>query len=463
MTTDPLLAISPLDGRYCSKTSELRDIFSEFGLIRHRIQIEILWLQALAEHPDIKEVPPFSDNDLAFLEQLVDRFSLTDAQAVKDIEATTNHDVKAVEYFLRQQLQARQSTQSIAGFVHFACTSEDINNLSYRLMLKKGRDCMLPMIQKVIDTLADLSTQFAAVPMLSHTHGQAASPTTMGKELAVFAYRLQRQSKQFEKLALLGKINGAVGNYNAQLSAYPNIDWESLAQGLVSRLGLQWNPYTTQIEPYDCIAELFDCLARLNSILIDLDQDVWSYTSLGYFKQRALATETGSSTMPHKVNPIDFENSEGNAGLANAMLRHLSSKLPISRMQRDLTDSTAIRNVGTCFAHSLIAFKATLKGLEKLDLDPARLRQELQGHWELLAEPLQTIMRRYQVADAYEKLKAVTRGQAAITQEQLQQFIEGLDIAEEAKQRMRTLRPDNYVGNAEKQALSLRQRLNNLS
>ncbi len=447
-----LTAISPIDGRYGSKVDVLRGIFSEYGLIRARVLVEVRWLQQLAQHPYIEELPAFSDVAQARLEQILADFGLPQAEQIKATERTTNHDVKAVEYFIKDQLKGMPELEAASEFVHFACTSEDINNLSHALMLRDGLEqCLLPLADQIIDQLASLAQAFAAVPMLARTHGQTASPTTVGKELANVVARLRRQREQMAAVPLLGKINGAVGNYNAHLSAYPDVDWQANAQTFVESLGLAWNPYTTQIEPHDYMAELFDAISRFNTILIDLDRDIWGYISLGYFKQKVVAGEVGSSTMPHKVNPIDFENSEGNLGLANAMLGHLSSKLPVSRWQRDLTDSTVLRNMGVGFAYSAIAFEATLKGLGKLQLNEARLAEDLDSSWEVLAEPIQTVMRRYGIPEPYEKLKALTRGQA-MTREILQQFIETLDIPAEAKAALRALTPASYTGNAAEQA-----------
>ena len=451
MNLSSLTAISPIDGRYGSKTSNLRSAFSEFGLIKYRVQVEVRWLQQLANHPEISEVAPFSEEANAILNALVDNFSEADAAAIKDIERTTNHDVKAVEYFIKQQFAGNTELDAISEFVHFACTSEDINNLSHALMLSEGREELLPLAQQIADGIAEMGREFAAVPMLSRTHGQTASPTTVGKEMANVAARLNRQLAQIASVPLLGKINGAVGNYNAHLSAYPSIDWAANAKQFVESLGLQWNPYTTQIEPHDYIAELFDAISRFNTILIDFDRDIWGYISLGYFKQKTVAGEVGSSTMPHKVNPIDFENSEGNLGLANAVFTHLSQKLPISRWQRDLTDSTVLRNMGVGFGYSTIAYHATLKGMGKLELNTSRLAEDLDNAWEVLAEPVQTVMRRYNIPEPYEKLKALTRGNT-ITREAIQEFVATLDIPQQAKEDLLALTPANYIGNAESQA-----------
>ncbi|HBM08985.1 adenylosuccinate lyase [Pseudomonas sp. Choline-3u-10] len=453
MQLSSLTAVSPVDGRYAGKTSALRPIFSEFGLIRCRVQVEVRWLQRLAAHAGIPEVAPFSEEANALLNQLAEDFQLEHAERVKEFERTTNHDVKAVEYLLKEQAKQLPELAKVNEFIHFACTSEDINNLSHALMLRQGRDeVLLPLMRQLADAIRALAVAHADVPMLSRTHGQPASPTTLGKELANVVYRLERQIAQVAAVPLLGKINGAVGNYNAHLSAYPDVDWEANAREFIEGdLGLSWNPYTTQIEPHDYIAELFDAVARFNTILIDFDRDIWGYISLGYFKQRTVAGEIGSSTMPHKVNPIDFENSEGNLGIANALLSHLASKLPISRWQRDLTDSTVLRNLGVGFAHSIIAYEASLKGIGKLELNEARIAEDLDACWEVLAEPIQTVMRRYAIENPYEKLKELTRGKG-ISPEALQTFIEGLDMPAEAKQALRKLTPAAYIGNAADQA-----------
>jgi adenylosuccinate lyase len=453
MQLSSLTAVSPVDGRYAGKTSALRPIFSEFGLIRCRVQVEVRWLQRLAAHAGIPEVAPFSEQANALLNQLAEDFQLEHAERVKEFERTTNHDVKAVEYLLKEQAKQLPELAKVNEFIHFACTSEDINNLSHALMLRQGRDeVLLPLMRQLADAIRALAVAHADVPMLSRTHGQPASPTTLGKELANVVYRLERQIAQVAAVPLLGKINGAVGNYNAHLSAYPDVDWEANARDFIEGdLGLSWNPYTTQIEPHDYIAELFDAVARFNTILIDFDRDIWGYISLGYFKQRTVAGEIGSSTMPHKVNPIDFENSEGNLGIANALLSHLASKLPISRWQRDLTDSTVLRNLGVGFAHSIIAYEASLKGIGKLELNEARIAEDLDACWEVLAEPIQTVMRRYAIENPYEKLKELTRGKG-ISPEALQTFIEGLDMPAEAKQALRKLTPAAYIGNAADQA-----------
>ncbi len=455
MQLSSLTAVSPIDGRYGSKTSALRSICSEFGLIRHRVLVEVRWLQALANHNDISEVPSLSNDANAVLDAIVDNFSEEDAQRVKDIESTTNHDVKAVEYFLKEKIADNAELNAINEFLHFACTSEDINNLSHGLMLGAARnDVLLPMMDEVITAISTLAQEQASQPMLCRTHGQPASPSTLGKEMANVAARLRRQRKQLANVELLGKVNGAVGNYNAHLSAYPDIDWEDFAKQFVEALGLDWNPYTTQIEPHDYIAEYFDALARFNTIVLDFDRDIWSYISIGYFKQKTIAGEVGSSTMPHKVNPIDFENSEGNIGIANAILGHLSSKLPISRWQRDLTDSTVLRNLGVGIAHSLIAFQSTLKGISKLDPNGDKMDADLNANWEVLAEPIQTVMRRYGIEKPYEKLKELTRGKR-IDEASLHQFIDTLAIPDDEKTRLKTLSPATYIGNAVEQANKL--------
>ncbi len=451
MDLSSLCAVSPIDGRYASKTESLRAIFSEQGLMRYRVLIEIRWLESLAAQAGVPEVPTLSAAAVAALERLISGFSEQDARRIKEIERTTNHDVKAVEYFIKERFAQLAELDPVKEFVHFACTSEDVNNLAHALMLREGRALLLARMHAITERLAELAHEHAGLAMLSRTHGQAATPTTLGKELANFVARLRRGIEAFERVALLGKMNGAVGNYNPHLAAYPEVDWQAHARGLVESLGLTWNPYTTQIEPHDYIAELFDALARLNTVLLDFDRDIWGYISLGYFKQRVVAGEVGSSTMPHKVNPIDFENSEGNLGLANALLRHMAEKLPVSRWQRDLTDSTVLRNMGVGFAYSLIAYDSTLKGIGKLEVNRERLRADLDTAWEVLAEPLQTIMRRYGVAEPYEKLKALTRGQR-VTAESLGAFIDALPVPEEAKAAMRALSPHTYLGNAADQA-----------
>lgn len=462
MQLSALTALSPVDGRYGSKAAALREHFSEFGLIRARVIVEVRWLQRLAEHDQIAEVPSLSVEASAFLEQLIRDFSLEDAERIKEIERTTNHDVKAVEYFLKEKIADNAELNAVTEFIHFACTSEDINNLSYGVMLADGLKALLPTMHEVADEVAKLALAHAAQPMLSRTHGQTASPTTLGKEMANVAYRLKRQLKQIERVEILGKINGAVGNYNAHLATYPDIDWEANARTFVEGLGLSFNPYTTQIEPHDYIAELFDAVCRFNTILIDFDRDVWGYISLGYFKQRTVEGEIGSSTMPHKVNPIDFENSEGNLGLANAVLGHLAQKLPISRWQRDLTDSTVLRNLGVGLAYGLIGYHASLKGISKLEANPERLIEDLDNSWEVLAEPIQTVMRRYGIEKPYEKLKELTRGKR-IDQAGFAAFIDTLALPDNVKAELKELSPASYIGNAEAQAKALTQRLDSLS
>ncbi len=449
-----LTALSPVDGRYGSKAEALREHFSEFGLIRARVIVEIRWLQRLAEQGGIVEVPPLSAEATAFLEAMIREFSVADAERIKEIERTTNHDVKAVEYFIKEKIAAQPELHAVTEFVHFACTSEDINNLSYGVMLADGLKALLPVMHRVADEIARLAHEHAALPMLSRTHGQTASPTTLGKEMANVAYRLRRQLAQIERVEILGKINGAVGNYNAHLATYPEVDWEANARTFVEGLGLTFNPYTTQIEPHDYIAELFDAICRFNTVLIDFDRDVWGYISLGYFKQKTIEGEIGSSTMPHKVNPIDFENSEGNLGLANAVLGHLSQKLPISRWQRDLTDSTVLRNLGVGLAYGLIAYHAALKGISKLEANPARLAEDLGASWEVLAEPIQTVMRRYGIEKPYEKLKELTRGKR-IDQAGFAAFIDTLALPDDVKSELKALTPATYIGNAEAQARRL--------
>ena len=452
MQLSTLTAVSPVDGRYGSKTEPLRTIFSEYGLIRYRVIVEIRWLQALAANPQIMEVPAFSEQANERLERIISEFGTDDAGRVKEIERTTNHDVKAVEYFLKEKIADNSELEGVSEFIHFACTSEDINNLCHALMLRDGRNqVLLPELQQVIDAIRAMAHEHAALPMLSRTHGQPASPSTIGKEMANVVARLDRQKRQIETVPLLGKINGAVGNYNAHLSAYPEIDWPAFARNFVESLGLEWNPYTTQIEPHDYIAELFDAISRANTIMIDYSRDIWGYISVGYFKQKTKAGEVGSSTMPHKVNPIDFENAEGNFGIANALFGHLSAKLPVSRWQRDLTDSTVLRNLGVGIGHTSIALQSLLRGIGKLEADPVRLAGELDANWEVLAEPIQTVMRRYGIEKPYEKLKELTRGQR-ITPEQLASFINGLEIPESAKQSLLQMTPASYIGNAEEQA-----------
>lgn len=450
-TLTELTAITPLDGRYRSKTGALSEIFSEFGLMRARVEVEVCWLMSLAAQKGIPELPDFSVDAKKTLEALILDFDLESAQHIKDIERTTNHDVKAVEYYLRENLQSNDELKAASEFIHFACTSEDINNLSHALMLKLGREEILQTLASIESHLKQLATDWAEVPMLSRTHGQSATPTSVGKEIANTLYRLRRQTKQFAQSPVLGKINGAVGNFNAHFAAYPEVDWPQHGQSFVESLGIDWNPYTTQIEPHDAMAELFHSLLRINTVLIDFNRDVWGYISLGYFRQRAIKGEIGSSTMPHKVNPIDFENSEGNLGLANALLAHLAEKLPISRWQRDLTDSTVLRNMGSVFAYSFIGWNASLKGLSKLEIDRDKLAADLDANWEVMAEPIQTVMRRYQIEGAYEQLKELTRGQK-ITAENLSAFIQQLDIPTEAKQRLLDMSPATYLGNAPSQA-----------
>ena len=447
-----LLAISPLDGRYNSKCNELAPYFSEFALMRYRVMVEVKWLKQLAAHPQVAELDAIAASDQDRLQALYEQFEPIDAQRIKEIEATTNHDVKAVEYFIKEKLEDCAGLKNQLEFVHFACTSEDINNLAYALMVKQGRDkILIPAMQELIDILAGLARDYADQPLLSRTHGQPASPTTVGKELANVCYRLRRQQSQVEATQILGKINGAVGNYNAHLAAYPEIEWHKLAHEFVDSLGLDWNPLTTQIEPHDYLAELLNSIARFNTALIDFDRDIWAYISLAYFKQKTVAGEIGSSTMPHKVNPIDFENSEGNLGMANAVLNHLAAKLPISRWQRDLTDSTVLRNIGVSFAYGLIAYRSTIKGLNKLELNPAAIDKDIDSCWEILAEPIQTVMRRYGVEQAYEKLKELTRGKG-ISQAAIQDFVNALDIPESARQQLLELTPRSYLGNAIEQA-----------
>ncbi len=448
MTFNPLTALSPLDGRYAGKVDALREHFSEYGLIRARLKVEIEWLKALAAEPHFTEIPAFSPSTVAELDALVNTFGPAQAAEVKAIEATTNHDVKALEYWIKDKTKANAEVTKVSEFIHFACTSEDINNLSHGLMCKDAREQgMLPTLDKVIAKLVELAHAHADVPMMSRTHGQPATPSTMGKEFANVAYRLQRARARIAGVELLGKINGAVGNYNAHLSAYPGYDWEGFAKRFVESLGLTFNPYTIQIEPHDALAELFDAFARANSILIDLDRDVWGYISLGFFKQKVKAGEIGSSTMPHKVNPIDFENSEGNLGLANAMLKFLAEKLPISRWQRDLTDSTVLRNMGVGLGYALLGYDSLLKGLGKLEINADLMKADLDANWELLAEPIQTVMRRYAVPNAYEKLKELTRG-TRVSREGMQAFVSTLEIPEAAKAELLKLTPWDYTGKA---------------
>lgn len=449
MSTHALTALSPLDGRYANKAEPLRPIFSEYGLMHRRVQVEIAWLLALAAEPGIAELPAFSDAQVATLQAIADRFAVEDGARIKTIEATTNHDVKAVEYFIKERMDADPALAKAKEFVHFACTSEDINNLSYALMLRDARSqVLLPAFDRIIATLRGLAHTHAALPMLSRTHGQTASPTTLGKELANVVARLERQRKQLAEVEISGKINGAVGNYNAHAITYPELDWRAFSQRFVESLGLDYNAYTTQIEPHDGVAEYCDAVRRANTVLVDLARDIWGYISLGYFKQALKAGEVGSSTMPHKVNPIDFENAEGNFGLANALLGHFAEKLPISRWQRDLTDSTVLRALGTAFGHTLVALESLAKGLGKLQVNPDRLAADLDASWEVLAEAVQTVMRRYGLPEPYEQLKALTRGQG-ITKDSMRQFIDGLALPAADKQRLLDLTPGGYIGLAE--------------
>ena len=452
MELSDLTAISPLDGRYGNKTAELRPYFSEFGLIQRRVLVEVRWLQWLAQEPGIAEVAPLSEKATAKLNKILSRFSLEDARRVKEIERTTNHDVKAVEYFLKEQIKDNKELLAVSEFLHFGCTSEDINNIAYALLLREAREqVIVPLMDELIAALKALAKKYAAQPMLSRTHGQPATPTTLGKELANITARLRRQRKQFAEVALLAKFNGAVGNYNAHLVAYPEVNWPMLAENFVRSLDLNWNPYTTQIEPHDYMAELFDALSRFNNVLLDFNRDVWGYISLGYFKQKTVAGEVGSSTMPHKVNPIDFENSEGNLGLANALLGFMRDKLPVSRWQRDLSDSTVLRNLGVGVAHSVLAYQTCLQGLAKLEIVPKAIKADLDANWEVLAEAVQTVMRRYGVAEPYEKLKGLTRGKR-IDKDSLHEFITALDLPEDAKARLLALTPAHYIGLADKLA-----------
>ena len=445
MNLSSLTAISPIDGRYADKAVELRPVFSEYGLIRQRVRVEALWFKALASQNGITELKNLPAEVLGVLDELAAGLSLEDAAKVKEYENSTNHDVKAVEYLVKSRLDVFPEGKARREFVHFACTSEDINNLSYALILKEAREILLPLLSNLINRLQAFSHQNADVPMMSRTHGQPATPTTLGKEIANVVYRLKRKRDQLAAVQILGKINGAVGNFNAHVVAYPDVDWQALSQRFVESLGLQWNPYTTQIEPHDFMAEYFDALAGVNTVLIDFARDAWGYVSLGYFKQRVVAGETGSSTMPHKVNPIDFENGEGNLGLANALLRFLADKLPVSRWQRDLTDSTVVRNVGVAVTHSLLGWKSINRGLDRIDVNSARLAEDLNANWELLAEPIQTVMRRYGVENAYEQLKELTRGQR-VDAAAMQKFISGLDLPAEARQILLELTPANYIG-----------------
>ena len=455
-TLSTLNALSPIDGRYASKTDDLRTWLSEAAFMRQRVKVEVHWLIALA-HSKLPQMPSFDQTSEAYLLQLVERFSEQDAKRIKEIEAVTNHDVKAVEYWLKEQVKGQDQLEKASEFIHFACTSEDINNTSHGMMLNGSvHQVMLPKLEALLDCLVNLAIDNAAIPMMSRTHGQPASPTTLGKEMANIAKRLERSIEQIRAVQMFGKMNGAVGNYNAHIAAYPDFDWESFCRAVVEdRLGLVFNPYTIQIEPHDAMAELFDAFARANTILLDMNRDIWGYISLGYFKQKTKDGEIGSSTMPHKVNPIDFENSEGNLGLANALLRHLSDKLPISRWQRDLTDSTVLRNLGTAFGHTLIAYDSAIRGLHKLETNPSRLAEDLDQSWEVLAEPIQTVMRRFGVPNPYEQLKTLTRGKN-ITKEDLQTFIHQLDIPQDARDRLLVMTPSNYLGKAIE--LSLRQK-----
>ena len=455
MPSSPLTALSPLDGRYAGKVDALRAHFSEYGLFRNRIRVEIEWLKTLAAATEISEVVAFSAATVAELDRAVAEFSVADGEAVKAIEATTNHDVKAVEYWLKKRFQGNPEVIRVAEFIHFACTSEDINNVSHALMLKEGRDIiLLPALDTVIARFRELAHALADLPMLSHTHGQPASPTTLGKEMANIAARLLRARARIAAVDLTAKFNGAVGNYNAHLSAYPDLDWAAFSRRFIESFGLEFNPYTIQIEPHDAMAELFDAVARANTILLDADRDIWQYISLGYFKQKTKAGEIGSSTMPHKVNPIDFENSEGNLGLANALLCHLSAKLPLSRLQRDLTDSTVLRNMGVAFGYSLLAYDSSLRGLNKLEANPQRLAEDLDACWEVLAEPVQTVMRRYGIENPYEQLKDLTRGKG-IDKDALHAFIRTLAIPEAERQRLLQMTPGNYIGIAARLAKAI--------
>jgi adenylosuccinate lyase len=454
-TLTPLTAVTPLDGRYASKTRPLTSIFSEYGLIRRRVVVEVSWLLALSREPQVGEVSPLSPTAVDALNAIAEDFDVDDAAAVKSIEATTNHDVKAVEYFIKQRFKGQPELEKISEFVHFACTSEDINNLAHALMLRDGLEAvLLPSLTGLLDKLKGMSRDFAEQPMLSRTHGQTASPTTLGKEIANSAARLERQLTRIAAVPLLGKINGAVGNYNAHLASYPDVDWPSFSARFIADLGLEQNPYTTQIEPHDYMAELFDAIAGANTVLLDFSRDVWGYISLGYFTQKTIAGEIGSSTMPHKVNPIDFENAEGNLGLANAVFGHLSDKLPVSRWQRDLSDSTVLRNMGVGFAYTLIALESLQKGMGKLEANPAQMDEDLNASWEVLAEPIQTVMRRYGVEEPYEKLKALTRGQK-ITAQRIREFIDTLNIPEEAREALLEMTPASYTGNAAEQARNI--------
>lgn len=456
-----LTALSPLDGRYASKTSSLRGSFSEFALIRARVLVEVRWLQQLASIPEVVEVPTLSADANAYLEKYLAEFDVNEAAKVKTVERTTNHDVKAVEYVLKEALLKHPELAKIMEFTHFACTSEDINNLSHAIMLRDGVATLKPEMTKMVDAIATMGTEHASVPMMSRTHGQPASPTTLGKELANVAYRLARQVKQLDSIPLYGKMAGAVGNYNAHMSAYPNVDWQAVAEKFVTGLGLDFNPYVTQIEPHDYMAELFACIERFNTITLDFDRDVWSYISIGYFKQKTIAGEVGSSTMPHKVNPIDFENSEGNVGLANAVFAHLAAKLPVSRWQRDLTDSTVLRNMGVGFGYSILAYQSTMRGISKLEVNAQAMADDLDCNWEVLAEPIQTVMRRYAVEKPYEKLKELTRGRRVDAQG-MREFVSKLDIPDEGKNSLLALTPASYIGNATEQAKDILSKLKDL-
>lgn len=456
MKLTELTAISPIDGRYFDKTKALRSIFSEFGLIKYRILIEVKWLQAMADNAGITEVPAFSQPAFKFLDDIVANFSLIDAQAVKTIERTTNHDVKAVEYFLKDKIKGNSELEAVSEFFHFACTSEDINNLSYALMLSEGRHVMLTKMRKLLALIAQLAQDNAAVSMLSRTHGQSASPSTVGKEMANFAYRLKRQIKQLESVKIMGKFNGAVGNFNAHICAYPNLDWQKISQDFIESLGLNYAMYTTQIEPHDYIAEYFHSINRFNTVLIDFCRDIWGYVSLGYFKQKTIAGEVGSSTMPHKVNPIDFENGEGNLGIANALNTHLAAKLAISRWQRDLSDSTVLRNLGVSCAHCLVAYASIVKGIGQLQINEVKLTQDLDNSWAVLAEPIQTVMRRYGIDNPYEKLKDLTRGQT-INAQVLAEFVKNLDVPDDVKTALSELTPMIYTGDAQKLANAIKK------
>ena len=452
MDTSALLAISPLDGRYRDKLSPLQPIFSEYGLIRFRVLVEVRWLQMLAEQAELPELPPLSPHAQKILNSLVDDFSAQDAARIKHIESGINHDVKAVEYFLKERFTGNHELANISEFIHFGCTSEDINNLAYALMLKTARQqCILPALDELISLLTHLAHEYARLPMLARTHGQPATPTTVGKEIANFVARLHRQIQQLVAAPILGKINGASGNFNALVIAYPDIDWQQLTKNFVGKLGLQWNAYTTQIEPHDGIAELFTAIMRINTILIDFNRDLWGYISINYFKLKNLTNEVGSSTMPHKINPIDFENAEGNLGIANALLEHMATKLPISRWQRDLSDSTVLRNMGVAIAHTILAYQSTCRGMQKTEPNHTVIQQDLEQHWEVLAEAIQTVMRRYQIDEPYEKLKAFTRGKS-IDQASLQQFINELTLPQEVKQQLQALTPSGYIGYAEELA-----------